>query len=70
MFQTAIEGLTGQIIPDNMNRQNIEKFKPLQPIVLNKPVTQGGHIDIQGMINGVFTGNKNENNLPKGYLGV
>lgn len=33
-------------------------------------VTQNGHIDMQSIIDGVFTKNKNNNGLPSGFLGA
>lgn len=60
-----------QGIADRNNNMKENAAKTINAMNNYQPVTQNGHIDIQSIIDGVFTKNKNGNSsLPSGFLGV
>lgn len=79
MIASAILGLLQQNQAQGLQKKNAEEEATRQHMLQRRAATQqtqqaatqNGHIDMQSIIDGVFTGgNKNKSSLPSGYLGV
>ena len=70
MFNSPIGNIDNQNNKSSSNIPINTQAKYQQPLLPNTPVTQGGHIDIQNIVNSVFQNKDKKNNLPANFLGA